>query len=62
MSRSLRPRSQQPRAGATALRMPSTWGTALTFVLAIVFGGGNNIPALLALVVICGIWIWYERG
>lgn len=51
-----------PRAGkATTLRLPSVWGSVLMLVPAVLLGS-SNLPALVALAAICGIWIWYEAG
>ena len=44
---------------ATTMRLPSVWGSFLMLVPAVLLGS-SNLPALVALVVICGIWIWYE--
>ena len=44
-----------------ALKLPSVWGSCLTLAAALVFGTGN-VPGLVALVVICAIWIWYEAA
>jgi len=41
------------------MRLPSVLGSALMLVPAVLLGS-SNLPALAALVVICGIWIWYE--
>ena len=46
-------------ATVTAMRRPSVLGSALMLVPAVLLGS-SNLPALVALVVICGIWIWYE--
>ena len=50
---------QRPAPAVAAMRRPSVLGSFLLLVPAVLLGS-SNLPALVALVVICAIWIWYE--
>ena len=61
MAQNDRRNDADPRAGKATLRLPSVWGSALMLVPAVLLGS-SNLPALVALAAICGIWIWYEAA